>query len=264
VIVYVFGNGSYGRTVGRPRSADSSTKGSRRWSGSALERVARSSQRHSLGVTNWCAVARSARSISSIPNVPSTISAMGPSRRIETNPRKPCTRPARARRPRPSGMLRRRHFCPGEKRGACVGKTKRGKGTKVMAVADRAGLPIALCIESASPHEVTLVDALLKARFVRKLPQRLIGDMAYDSDALDRRLAHRRIEMISPHRSNRRRQATQDGRSLRRYKRRWKVERLFAWLQNFRRLVVRYEYHSENYLAFLSLGCILILLRNLL
>lgn len=133
-----------------------------------------------------------------------------------------------------------------------------------MAVADGAGLPVALCIESASPHEVTLVDALLQARFLRKLPERLIGDMAYDSDALDRRLARRHIDMISPHRSNRRRPPTQDGRSLRRYKRRWKVERLFAWLQNFRRLVVRYEYHAENYLGFLSLGCAFILLRNLL
>ncbi|MCA9416829.1 MAG: transposase [Candidatus Omnitrophica bacterium] len=50
---------------------------------------------------------------------------------------------------------------------------------------------------------------------------------------------------------------------LRRYKRRWKVERLFAWLHNFRRLVVRYEYHSQNFQAFVHLGCIMILLRYL-
>jgi transposase len=161
-------------------------------------------------------------------------------------------------------MLRRRHLCPGEKGGACVGKTKRGKGTKIMAVADGAGLPVALCIESASPHEVTLVEKLLDNRFLRKLPEHLIGDMAYDSDALDGRLARRGINMISPHRSNRRRPATQDGRHLRRYKRRWRVERLFAWLQDFRRLVVRYEYHPANFLGFLLLGCSLILLRNLL
>ena len=100
-----------------------------------------------------------------------------------------------------------------------------------MAIADGAGLPVALCIESASPHEVTLVDKLLQHRLLKKLQERLIGDMAYDSDALDERLARRGIDMISPHRSNRRRAATQDGRPLRRYKRRWKVERLFAWLQ---------------------------------
>jgi transposase len=48
---------------------------------------------------------------------------------------------------------------------------------------------------------------------------------------------------------------------LRRYKRRWKVERLFAWLHNFRRLVIRYEYYPENFLGFVHLGCTLILLR---
>ena len=67
---------------------------------------------------------------------------------------------------------------------------------------------------------------------------------------------------LAPHRSNRRRGVTQDGRPLRRYKRRWKVERLFAWLQNFRRLVVRYEYHAINFLAMVQLGCIVILLRH--
>ncbi len=56
---------------------------------------------------------------------------------------------------------------------------------------------------------------------------------------------------------------TQDGRKLRRYKRRWKVERLFAWLGNFRRLVVRYERRAENYLGFVHLGCVVILLRYL-
>jgi transposase len=64
--------------------------------------------------------------------------------------------------------------------------------------------------------------------------------------------------LIAPHKANRKKPATQDGRKLRRYKRRWKVERLFAWLQNFRRILVRYEYHDENYLGFVHLGCMLI------
>jgi hypothetical protein len=51
-------------------------------------------------------------------------------------------------------------------------------------------------------------------------------------------------------------------RKLRRYKRRWKVERLFAWLGNFRRLVGRYEWRVENYLGFVRLGCVMILLRQ--
>jgi transposase len=144
-----------------------------------------------------------------------------------------------------------------------VGKTKRGKGTKLMALADASGVPLAVCAASASPHEVTLVEEILAASFVRERPKRLIGDRAYDSDPLDAALREKGIEMIAPHRTNRRKPKTQDGRKLRRYKRRWKIERLFAWLGNFRRLVVRYERRAENYLGFVRLGCILILLRYL-
>ena len=132
-----------------------------------------------------------------------------------------------------------------------------------MAVADRAGLPVAISIASASPHEVTLVEPTLDTCFLTSVPTRLIGDKAYDSDRLDERLrTERGIELIAPHRGNRRHR-TQDGRALRRRRRRWKVERLHAWLQNFRRLVTRYEYHAENFLGFVQLGCIVILLRNL-
>jgi transposase len=107
-----------------------------------------------------------------------------------------------------------------------------------MAIADRSGLPVAAGIASASPHEVTLVDETIDNGFLEDAPEHLIGDMAYDSDGLDERLMRERgIEMIAPNRRNRR-SRTQDGRPLRRYLRRWKVERLFAWLQNYRRLVM--------------------------
>jgi transposase len=131
-----------------------------------------------------------------------------------------------------------------------------------MTVVDRSGLPVAAAIASASPHEVTLVEHTLESRFVSDLPQNLIGDGAYDSDGLDAGLARRGIEMIAAHRRNRRNK-TQDGRRLRRARRRWKVERCFAWLQNYRRLVTRWEYHPENFLAFVQLACICILLRHL-
>ena len=141
-----------------------------------------------------------------------------------------------------------------------MGPTGRGKGTKIMAIGDRAGLPVAICTESASPNEVTLVERTLESRFVEDLPERLIGDKAYDSDKLDERVLEKYgIEMISPNREGNRR--SQDGRPLRRYKRCWKIERLIAWLTQLRRIPVRYEYWIENYLGFLHLACILILLR---
>jgi transposase len=108
-------------------------------------------------------------------------------------------------------------------------------------------------------HEVTLVAPTLDSRFVAELPQRLIGDRAYDADRLDEALVELGIEMIAPHRRNRTRPKTQDRCPLRRYRHRWKVVRLFAWLGNFRRLVVRYERHALNYLGFVHLGCIVYL-----
>ncbi len=132
-----------------------------------------------------------------------------------------------------------------------------------MAIADSHGLPVAVCIGSASPHETKFVGSTLESRFVKETPKNLIGDRAYDSDPLDRTIQEKYdTNLIAPHRTNRIKPSTQDGRQLRRYRRRWKIERLFAWLQNFRRLVVRYEVHAENFLAFVRLGCTLILLRH--
>jgi len=131
-----------------------------------------------------------------------------------------------------------------------------------MAVADRQGLPVAVFVESATPHEVKLALPTLIQIVIPEAPQHLIGDNAYDSGKLDAELRRYGIELIAPHRSNRKNK-TQDLRCMRRYRRRWKIERLFAWLQNFRRLVVRYERYAENFLGMLHLGCCVILLRHL-
>ena len=118
-------------------------------------------------------------------------------------------------------------------------------------------------MESASPHESQLVEGVLGGSFLDELPERLIGDKAYDSDPLDQKLAEEYgIELIAPHRGKRK-VKTQDGRKLRRYRHRWKVERLFAWLHNFRRLVTRWEYYVENFLGFVHLGCLQLLLKYL-
>jgi len=132
-----------------------------------------------------------------------------------------------------------------------------------MAVTDGHGFPVAVHVASASPHETQLVEATLDRSFAPQLPQNLLGDLAYDSDPLDKKLKDRYgIDLIAPHKCNRRKPATQDGRALRRFCRRWKVERFFAWLQNFRRLVTRWEYKDSNFLGLLQLACILILMRR--
>jgi transposase len=133
-----------------------------------------------------------------------------------------------------------------------------------MAIADRHGLPLAVHVASASPHETKLVELTIERRFLAQTPQRLIGDRAYDSDPLDAQIRKRfRVQMIAPHNTQRTRTATQDGRVLRRYRRRWKIERLFAWLHNYRRIVIRWEYYPENFLGMIQLACAVILLRHL-
>jgi IS4 transposase len=122
--------------------------------------------------------------------------------------------------------------------------------------------PLSATIASASPHEVTLIEPLMDQRVLRRKPRRVVYDLAADSDPLRWRLGKRGIELISPHRTNRTKPRTQDGRSQRRYRRRWKIERSIAWLFNFRRLVVRYELHAHLFLGFVQVACLFISIRR--
>lgn len=223
------------------------------------------SQRHPLDFANRSPMGRFAESVSVEKHLPSTFPAVDKIGSLCQNSYGIGTRLERQRRYQHERRFYRWNFYSGKKRGDGVGKTKRGKGTKIMGIADAFGLPITVDATSASPHEVKLVDTTLDACFLENMPEKIIGDRAYDSDKLDERLAEERgVEMIAPHKGNRRKTTTQDGRALRRYRKRWKIERLFAWLQNFRRLVVRYEYHIRNFVSMIQLGCIVILLRRVL
>jgi transposase len=131
-----------------------------------------------------------------------------------------------------------------------------------MVLVDGAGLPLAIDVDSASPAEVTLIEPLLDQAVTPYVPGRLIYDRAADSDPLRERLAAREIELICPHRRGRVRPTTQDGRPLRRYRKRWIVERTIAWLQSFKRLVTRYEVYSFLFHSFAKLACLMIVLRR--
>jgi transposase len=152
-----------------------------------------------------------------------------------------------------------------------VGKTKRGKGTKLMVPADGQGLALGVCVEAATPSEVTLLERTLDAVKVKRRrgknrrphqPERLIADRGYDSNPARALLISREIEPIIPARSNNRVATHQDGRKLRRYKRRWIIERTNSWLQNFRRLVARYERKVKNFEALVHLACALVALKR--
>jgi transposase len=137
-----------------------------------------------------------------------------------------------------------------------------------MVLVDGAGTPLGAYLDAATPAEVTLLEQTLDTVAVgrpgkpgrpRKRPERLIADRGYDSNPLRAWLARRGIEPIIPARRNHMRATHQDGRKLRRDRRRWIVERTFAWLGHFRRLIVRYEYLIVTYAGFFHIACALLI-----
>jgi transposase len=127
-------------------------------------------------------------------------------------------------------------------KGTGVGKKKRGEGTKVMAIADASGLPIAVWAGAASRHELQYVQNTVQARIIKERLRRLSAETKLITAMACIKNFKNKASTFSPHRSNRRKTPTQYGRKLRRYERRWKAERLFAWIQNFRRCNIRYDY----------------------
>ena len=139
-----------------------------------------------------------------------------------------------------------------------------------MVLVDGAGTPLGAYLDAASPAEVTLLEKTLDTVAVgrtgkpgrpRKRPDRLVADRGYDSNALPAALVRRGIEPIIPARRNNRQATHQDGRQLSRCRHRWIVERTFAWLGHFRRLVVRYERLVTTYSGLFQLACAMLTLK---
>lgn len=183
---------------------------------------------------------------------------------------------SRARRPRREGLARvgrdvsRRDLRGREKRGDAVGLTKRGKGSKLAVLVVGEGLPVGVQLAAANEGETSLAQPTVEE--VAKLaggdpalwPVRIVADKGYDSDELRAAFASVDIQLLAPHRANRTAKSrSNDGRCMRRYKRRWIVERFFAWLNGFRRLIVRHERHSLMYRAFVHVACVLVSMRAL-
>jgi transposase len=181
-----------------------------------------------------------------------------------------------ARSPRREGPPRlgrdvpRRDLREREKRGDAVGLTKRGKGSKLAVLVVGAGFPVGVQLAAANEGETSLAQPTVEE--VAKLagtdtscwPKRIIADKAYDSDDLRAAFDSVGIQLLAPHRSNRTSKSrSNDGRCMRRYRKRWVVERFFAWLNGFRRLIVRHERHSLMYRAFVHVACVIVSMRAL-
>ena len=155
--------------------------------------------RRALDLTNRSAMGRAAaRQVSAVPDVPPPLPAMGRPGHAGRGAR------ALAKDLLAPGSwtgrdVHRRRPLRGRKRGRCSWSNTPGKGSKMMAIAERDGLPVAAWIGSASPHESRFVEATVEQRS-RGGPERMIGDRAYDSDPLDERLQqHHGVQLIAPH-----------------------------------------------------------------
>ena len=222
-------------------------------------------RRHPVGAEDRGTMARPARGVRESLDLLAPLEALGRGRHVAPDLARDYRGAGRTWPVALGDRVHRWHLCPGQKGGSDIGPTKRGKGSKCMVLVERQGIPLGITIAAASPTEVTLVDATLKTRVTpyRRNPQHLLGDRAYDSDPLRKRLAARGITLTSPYRGNNLHRRYEDRRRLRTYRHRWIIERTIAWFGAFRRLLVRHERSTRMFLAFFQFAAALIALRRL-
>lgn len=143
-----------------------------------------------------------------------------------------------------------------------VGKTKCGKGHKLMVMTDRKGLPTSLRLTSASPHEAKLALPTLNVKLTSFTPRRIIGDKAYDSDLLDIEMLEQGPRMLAPHKVNRVNR-TQDGRELKAYRERWIIEDFNLRIQRYRKILIKYERDLSIFEGFIQLATMEIAWKHL-
>ena len=131
-----------------------------------------------------------------------------------------------------------------------------------MLLTEAEGIPISAFTTSAQDAEVNTIETLVDIRVTKKRIRYLLYDKAADADWLRDALEMRGTELVTPHRERRRKPSRQDGRKLRRYRSRWKVERTISWLQYERRLLTRHERHAHLFEGFVHLACLKICLRQ--
>lgn len=225
---------------------------------------------HYLGAENWRTVEGSSAAVSEWPDVLAPSAGVGEEGHLASSMGSAARSPRRTREARSEGDVHGRDLQGREKRGDGIGLTKRGKGAKAEFLVSREGIPLAVVSAPASTGETRLVAPVLEqladtSGGVQDLwPEIIIADKAYDSDPLRELTAAAGIRLLAPHRRNRRpERRTNDGRRMRRYRNRWKVERTFAHAGNYRRFTTRYERLRITANAVVNAVCMLLTLAHL-
>jgi transposase len=164
-------------------------------------------------------------------------------------------------------------FPPAKRGGELVGVTKKGKGTKWMLVVHGNGLPLGFHLDSENTAEVRLAERTLDTIAVvrprgrpKQRPEKLLADRGYDSRAFRAALRRRGIRMCIPPKRCPASWRAKRGHPVvthkADYRLRYAVERSFAWLGNFRRLLIRWDHLSEVYASFFTIAVLLVCVRR--
>ena len=165
-------------------------------------------------------------------------------------------------------------FAPAKNGGDKVGVTKKGKGTKWMLVVDGNGVPLGFYLESANKAEVKLAEQTLDTISVsrprgrpKRRAEKLVADRTYDSRAFRGALRRRGMHMCIPPKRRPANWRAKRGRPVvahqADYRLRYKVERSFAWLGAYRRLLIRWERQCAIYQSFFTVALLLVCVRRL-
>jgi transposase len=126
--------------------------------------------------------------------------------------------------------------------------------TKIHAVVDALGNPVALSLTPGQAADITQAEPLLDAIE----PEAVIADKGYDCDALVGKLEERGITPVIPPKANRKEPRETD---FALYRERNLVERFFNTLKQYRGIATRYDKLASTFLTGVLLVCVLIWLN---
>lgn len=231
-------------------------------------------QRYSLRAAHRYPLERSARALRRRLHLPSALGCLGGRWHLGAHLAGLLEHAGRAGQAGVGPSLPRWQLRPGQKGGDAVGYGRRGKGSPRHLIADGAGRPLAFMLTGAQVNEKRVaLQTVDRVRVKRKQgrpkqrPKQLAADAGYDSRPLRRELRRRGITPSIPERQQHKRQRRRRGRPAKVHPvsgQRWKVERAFAWLNNWRRLATRYERRARIYRAFLTIACFMVCLNGIL
>lgn len=122
------------------------------------------------------------------------------------------------------------------------------KGNKITAIVNNQGIPISITLDKANKHDSKLIENAIFKSTIKISGSNLVGDKGYINPIAKDNLKTRKIKLIHPYRNNQNKKNTKSEKLL--LKKRHIVENFFCWLKKYRKVTLRYDSKSKNYLAF--------------